>query len=469
MQHLFSAQFARALALLTLACPFAHADTDFDPLTLSLAEEEAVAAAGGPVTRRGVDLEGWLQHHAWRGGRLAPGTQAPESQARLALDFRRDWTLSPGWRATLSDRLESAQNLDAGRQTQTCNALREAFVSWRGDSTVPVPAQPTKEIAPEGEAFFVDMGRINQRLGVASGYNPTDWFRGGAVVSGVSQNPATLRQNRLGTVAVRGQWLSATQAWTLAWVPQLSNREHPDERDLATGLERTNRQQAVLVRWAPAINERVSLDLAALSRGGEIESGLNATALLGDSLLAGLELSSARRPWLPTVDSALSAVPPASQSALRLAAGASWTAESGITLTLERHYAADALSAPSWRDWQSALRQHGASGAAVNAVNAAYGRLTSDLAYRQDLLVRDMWFARTAWDDAFGWKGFNIAAFARRNAYDRSRSWQAEASWNDRQDWSLRCIVGGNAGRETSEFGGRAQRVYASLSLVFYR
>lgn len=434
------------LTAVVLASQPLRAETSPDPLSLGIEESAPEEAA-----HAGLSVETWLQRYDWRNQ-----TASPDSQARLALDFRREWALAPGWRSTFSDRLESARALDGSAPSETRNALREAFVTWEGD----VGGQNA-----EKESVFVDAGRINQRLGVASAYNPTDYFRGGAVVSSVSQNPATLRQNRLGAVAVRTQWLDANQAWTFAWVPKLTDRDTVDTHDFALGLERTNREQAFLLRWAPKLGERVSLDVPLLARDSRIEAGLNATALITDALVATLELASARRAPLPDAAQALARQVPDERRALRLAAGGTWTAESGVSLTLERHYAGDALSRSSWRAWQDALRQPGAAG---GAAAAAYGRLASDLGYRQDLLVRDMWFARLAWDDAFQRKGLNLSAFVRQNAYDRSRSWQAEAAWNDRHDWSLRFLVGGNRGGEFSEFGRRSQRGYGAVSLTLY-
>ena len=439
-----------ALLPLTAFAPL-YAEPAVDPLSLGVEDKAPAEAIAG------LSLEGWLQGYSWR-NKLS----SPSSQGRLAVDFRRDWTLSPHWRASLSNRLESAQPLNGTAQTEARNVLRESFFSWHTDFS---RSESGGQADAEIDAFYVDVGRINQRLGVASGYNPTDYFRAGSVISSVSQNLATLRQNRLGTVTVRAQWLSATHAVSLAWVPQLSDRDTSDTHSFSLGLERTNRQQASLLRWASSLGERISLDIPVLARNSRIETGLNVTALVGDSLVTTLELSTARRDALPTVADAVAARPATQQRSLRLAVGGTWTAASGIALTLERHYAGEALTKSSWNAWRRAMRQGGAGG---DAANAAFGRLASDLGYRQDLLVRDMWFGRIAWDDAFQRKGLNLVAFMPLNAYDRSHSWQAEASWNDRRDWSLRFIVGGNRGGESSEFGKRAQQAFGSLGVVLF-
>lgn len=451
----------RAAALLLLlggqVAPALAGEALFDPLALSGAPDSAPPAG----ERFGLTLEAWRQSSLRRAAALSPGRPAPAGEWRAAVDLRREWPLAAQWRASLSDRLERSSDESYPGGERWRNALREAFVSWRGEL-----AGPAGE-ADAARSLFVDLGRINQRLGVASGYNPTDVFRSGAQLASLSQNPAELRQNRLGTVAWRAQWLSAGQATTLAWVPRLSTRDAQDTRPGALGLERTNRYETALLRWAPALGERVSLDLPVVLRQGEgLRRGLNATALLGDALVGTLELDAARRAALPTVAAALAGAPPVGRFALRAALGATWTSAQGWSLTLERHRADDALARRDWADWRQAMQAPDGGPA-----RAAYGRLAGDLAYRQDLLVRDQYFARLAWDDAFGQRGVNLSAFVRRNAFDGSFGWQTEAAWNDRRDWSLRLLLGGNRGgasTASTEFGARAQRAFGAVSLSLF-
>ena len=87
------------------------------------------------------------------------------NQARLSLDVNYDATLRPGWRLVFADRIDRTnRSNDAGNDT--VNSLKEAYVSWH----------------PEGNNIL-DAGRINARYGVAYGYNPTDFFRSGALRS----------------------------------------------------------------------------------------------------------------------------------------------------------------------------------------------------------------------------------------------------------------------------------------------
>src|SRR5207244_12924542 len=108
---------------------------------------------------------------------------------RLSLDFMHASPFATGWRAVLSDRLDHMRPSDGA--ADTINSLREAYVSWQ----------------PQSASTVVDAGRVNLRYGPGYGYNPTDFFRDGALRTITSIDPFALRENRLGTVVARGQRL----------------------------------------------------------------------------------------------------------------------------------------------------------------------------------------------------------------------------------------------------------------------
>src|SRR4051812_8400318 len=84
---------------------------------------------------------------------------SPTRAQRLSLDTLYDARLAPTWRAVVADRLDLAWR-GAPTYGDFINTLKEAYVSW----------QPNAD-------NISDAGRINPRYGVATGYNPTDYFR----------------------------------------------------------------------------------------------------------------------------------------------------------------------------------------------------------------------------------------------------------------------------------------------------
>jgi hypothetical protein len=139
----------------------------------------------------------------------------------------------------------------------------------------------------------------------------------------------------------------------------------------------------------------------------------------------------------------------------RLAAGVSWTTPLGLVLSVEQHYAGDALAASDWEDWRTA------TGPAAGRL----GALRQDLQERQDLLTRRYGFARLAWDRALGLASLDLSAFVRRNAADGSAFWQAEAVWHADERWDLGLQHTRSTGAGDSEFGAAPTRATLGLYL----
>lgn len=354
----------------------------------------------------------------------------PQQAIRSVLDFRKEWRLGEQARLTLSDRLEWLQD-DTGHATVR-NALREAFVSVGWD-----------------DAWFVDLGRINVRSGVGLGFNPSDWLREGASLPQTTQNPASQRENRLGTVMLKVQTVQGWGAAHLALIPHLAAR--PDEVS-PYGLDfgRTNADPALHVRLAPRLSERLSLDLLAYARKGRRPQwGLNSTAVLGDAWIAHLEWSTGGREGL---------VGPAATRAQslhhRVAAGLSWTTSNDAVLAIERHLATDALSRDDWAIWRLSLE---------GATARRLGPLRAERSAAQAPLVRDAWFVRLALNGLLRDPDIDLSGFVRLNPHDHSRLWQFDGSWHASAQVSVHASVGGFAGVTRSEFGANPLRSFVAL------
>ncbi|WP_028312400.1 hypothetical protein [Derxia gummosa] len=440
------------------------------------ADALALGVAGPPAERLvpGLRIEAGQQRLSWRDAAARTGTATPVFAWREALDYRREWDAGR-WRFAFSDRLEAAQFAGDDRPDETRNALREAWASLDA-----------------GNGLFLDAGRVNQRQGLGQGWNPSDFLRPYSVVTRTSQDPASLRENRLGTAMLRAQWLGSAGSAQLALIPRLSARDTLATADLAPGFERTNRRAAAQLRLAPVLDERTTFDAVAQAReGGAPQVGANLSRLAGDSVIVWLEWSGANRPRsapratgsaaggnggagssgnaagsaaAATGDgataTAFDAADPAAPRAWasRRVIGASWTTPWEVQLSLEHWRMDDAPDAAGWR----AIR----AGLVSPEAGATYAAWRNDLAERGLPVVRSNWFARAAWDRAFGRADLDLSAFVRVNGYDRSRFWQAEAAWHASERLTLRLIASGSTGSGpgaagtagASEFGGLAQR-----------
>ncbi|MDQ8020718.1 MAG: hypothetical protein REI94_02690 [Moraxellaceae bacterium] len=433
-----SLRLRRALLLAAWALP-AHVAAQtappvdapaLDPLALQIQPAEADA-------RIGLRMEAWAQGVDLRDG----ASNGDDMLGRAVLDFRREWRINEALRFGFSDRMEAVEgNADAADRQR--NALRELYLNWQ--------ATPS---------WYVDAGRINLRQGVALGYNPTDWLRENAVVMRSSQNPAALRENRLGAVMLRAQAVDTRGSAQLALIPQLSDEDTSgsrfDDQFWSLGLERTNRHRAALFRVSPRTGERVVADFTAFTRAGDApQLGSNLSYTASDSLILQMEWSGGRRAALPAAGETNSAT----DWFNRIAIGGAWTSPVGLVLTLEHHYAGDALSETEWNAWR------GVQGSGARAL----GEMRRGVTERQDLLVRHYWFGRAAWDRAFGVEQLDLSAFVRRNAWDHSSMMQLEGTWHVSDRLDVSAMVNRMIGNDSSEFGSSPVRSALAVYLRWF-
>lgn len=350
---------------------------------------------------------------------------------RLSLDAQYDARFAPGWRAVFADRLDLAWRGEPVYD-DFINTLKEAYVSWQ----------------PRPQRIF-DLGRVNLRYGVATGYNPTDYFRAGAVRSLVSVAPASLRENRLGTAIVRAQTFWTSGALTALYAPKLADA--PNTTPFSPDFGSTNNEQ----RWLLAYSQRLATDFTPqfLVFGQSHDApqfGLNLTTLLNDATVAYLEWSGGTS---PSLRSEALGLPDDSAFRSRAAAGVTYTAPSKLSLTLEYDYNGAGLDDDGW----DALRN---------------GPLNTYLQYRsfvqtlQEIPTRRNAFLAALWQDAFVIH-LDLSAFQRIDIVDYSRLSFLEARyhWN-RADIALQWQR--NSGGPGTDFGALPQEQIWQLVATYF-
>ncbi|CAG1017360.1 hypothetical protein BURC_02006 [Burkholderiaceae bacterium] len=393
------------------------ADADLD--ALSLADKPAEPQQAAKAWRAYVEGAGGREW--WRGG----GTT---DLARASIDLRYDGTLAPGLRAVLSNRLDLVRSGNAPRK-HNVNALREAYLSWQ--------AQPD---------LIVDAGRVNIRHGAAWGFNPTDYFKGGALRSVVSPDPAALRENRLGTVVLQGQKLWSRSALSAAWSPRLERR--PSDETWSLDLGSTNPRHRWLLAGSHKFGERLNPQL--LLHGGEdtpTQLGLNVSGLLNDATVGYLEFSAGKGRSLRS--QALGWEEDES-SQQRAAVGLTVTTGFNLSLTAEAQYSS---AAPNRAEWE-----------ALTAVERL--QFLGAAQRLQELPVRRAAFFYATWKDAFV-RRHDLSAFVRHDPVTRSRAQWIETRYHwDRIDLALQYQL--FSGRAGSVFGSVPQHRVLELSLRMF-
>jgi hypothetical protein len=391
-----------AAALLIFAGPptaAATAGDDDDAAALSL---QSAAAASTPARGSSLAIIG---EAAFTDADLEGGGRADTE--RLSLEVRDDARLAPDWRFVFGDRLDidySGGGNGNGSETgsgngnvtgsgnangnglQKINTLKQAYVSW----------QPTSDL-------LVDLGRINTREGVAFGYNPTDFFRTDALRTIESLDPDSLRDERLGTVMLRGESLWNGGALTAVYAPKLGGA--PSNAAFSPDFGATN----AAGRWLLSLTQRLTPSwspqwLLFGNDQGMAQLGLDSTALLGDATVAYLEASGGRLGSLLTQSQNLPA-DPAWRG--RAAAGLTYSTTHKLALTLEYEYDGAALGTRGWAAVRSGDPQ-------------TYGRYRNFVTAQQELPTRQALFAYASWQDV-GIRHLDWSAFLRLDLLDHSR------------------------------------------------
>ncbi len=414
----------RALVLLLLAATAPALADDEDAAALLLADQTTATA------EQSRDWRVFAETAARESRRQGPGLAL--HGARVSIDARFDKTFAPGWRAVFADRMDM-NRMDGVSGNRDINTLKEAYLSWQ--------AQPDR---------VADLGRINARNGVAMGYNPTDYFRSGALRSVVSLDPASLRENRLGSAMLRGQALWNSGSFTALYSPKLADK--PSDSVFSPDLGATNQR----ARWLVAASEKLSDALSPqwLLSGGAGQSpqlGLNLTGLANDATVAYFEWSGGRAASL-----AAQALPIRDDAAFRsrLSTGLTYTTPGNLSLTAEYEYNGAGLDQAGW----NALRR---------GPPAAYGLYRGFVADIQDPPTRQHLFLYALWQDAMI-KHLDLAAMVRYDATDHSRLQWLEARYHwTRVDLALQTQL--NTGSPGSNYGVLPERrIWQALLRYFF-
>jgi hypothetical protein len=389
-----------------------------------------------------------------------PGPGAAHWENRLSIDGRTTVGLTDGLRATVSDRLSFTGDDRRGfpERRNFRNDLREAYIT----------AEPLTR-------FYLEAGRINVKNGVASGYNPTDFFRTGTAVDQSSSDPSALRENRLGTAMVRGQAVWDGVSASLLYAPRLIHRPEPGAPTptLDPQFDKTNTTN----RWLATLDveiAKVATQFLIHQDGDRTRFGLNASATLTNSVIGYIEWAGGR--GLDLADAAFAdgrasgLFPPGMPQLLGagggarfqndLAIGASWTSEHKVTVNAEYHFHQAGLTGRQWDNWFDA-------GTTGDRAAAQMWQVRSYASFRQEPAARHRLFLRAAWTDAVIPR-LELSAFSLVDLGDGSATAQVQASYPLSDAWSVSALASANLGRRRSEFGSVPEAGRGIVQLVRY-
>jgi hypothetical protein len=350
---------------------------------------------------------------------------------RLSLDVALDKTLGGGWRLIFADRLDWDWQ-DQSPDDYKINTLKEAYLSW--------------QLTPSD---IVDFGRINTRYGVATGYNPTDYFREDAVRSVVSINPSSLRNNRLGSVMLRSQFLWDGGGLTALISPKITDT--PSNEAFNPDFGATNNTNRWLLALSQQLSEGLNPQFLLYGKAGQTpQVGVDLTYLIGDATVAFLEWSGGND--ISLYAQALGGAP-RDVFRNRLAGGLTYTASNKLSLTAEAEYNGAALDSEGWATLGSGPLPR-------------YEQYRNVAQALQDLPTRTALFMYASWPDAWI-THLDLTALTRQDMIDHSRLAWGEVRYHwDHTDLAVQWQRDG--GRPWSDFGVLPQRTAWQTVLTYY-
>lgn len=396
----------------------------------NLDELDALALADAPPAAV-EEVRAWQAFAEVASGPVTAPDGSVTPNHRLSLDFQVDKAFVHGWRGVLANRLDMKWPAPTGDE-HSINTLKEAYLSW----------QPADD-------RLLDLGRVNVRNGVATGYNPTDFFRAGAVRTVVSGDPGSLKKNRLGSVMLRGQTLWNGGSITALASPKIADL--PSDTAFSPDYGATNNQS----RWMLALSQKVTESITPqwLLYGEDrqpAQLGVNLTKLIGDATVSYLEWSggnsrSQLSKALQTADD--------TEFHQRVAAGATYTASNKLSVTLEYAYNDAALNDTQWESLQSGSP-------------LAYGRYRLWTQWTQEIPTQRMATVFAYWPDA-SVQHLDLSAMVRTNLADNSRMHWVEARYHwSHTDLALQWQA--NSGGPVTDYGAAQQQRAWQLSLRQY-
>lgn len=439
---------ALVLALLCAAMPAAaQEDSDLSRIPSTVDNPAATPPPATTPSHGKYFLQDALSLLSRRGTFAVPYPGSPSSPwaNRTSVDAMDQWSLADNLTAHLSDRLDVTFAEGMGFPGDAVrNDFREGYLSWE-------PLQQT----------YLEFGRINVRNGIAYGYNPTDFFKSRTLVAQSSADPSALRENRLGTVMLRGQTIWDSGSLTLIYAPKLRTPTPLTATGdwIDPGFGQTNGADRFLASLALDVGEWNPQALV-YHESGRTKFGLNLSHLIGDAIVAHAEWAGGESAnliaealafgketgTLPPFATTQPPVPTSRAFRNDLAIGGTWSGgESELMVTVEYEFHQAGLSSHDWHDWFAA-------GATDPALGQQLWFVRAYAADQQQPMSRHQLFTHVSWSDAFILH-LGLSVFALTNLNDGSTTAQFSAGYDINDNWSVAAFVGGSFGGARTEWG----------------
>lgn len=391
-----------------------------------------------------------------------PVQNSPKAINRLYLDMR--WQTPPAgdFGVHLSDRINLVNTSKQAGSTCDClrNDLRELYTTWS-----------------PGDAIFVDLGWTNFRNGVASAFNPTDVFKDRAVLDFDTADASVLREDRLGPLMARGQYVFDKGSITAAYAPRLSDPDPFGEPNSAVSFRtgRINAGERFILKGNVRLGRDFAPEVLVFKTHGDWRLGVNLTRGLGDKATAYVEAAGGSRRTLAAdaiqfgiLTGALpaQATTPVGddgkQVLAQLAAGVNYTTNANVTLSVEYDYNGAGLSPDDWRAWMKL-------GAAAPGllVRGQFWYAREYAQQFQEPFLQHNIFVRAGSDNAFI-RDLSLSGLAIVSPVDGSAIIQGGLDYSINGGYSFGLVAFSSVGAHDTQYGSLPSKFGIAFSISYY-
>lgn len=304
-------------------------------------------------------------------------------------------------------------------------------------------------------ALFVDFGRFNHRSGVATGFNPTDYYKAYVGIDTTDTDARSRRNNRLGTLGLRFEKLLPGGSFNLILSPEISADEGTlagDKDFSGLNVDRSNAKDRALLSFAKSSARGRYMRFSLLAAGASSAIGLAKSMVLTDKLLSFAELSVAqgRTRFSDSVqeEPELAERFVSSEERVRLQSslGFSYTSSLDIETTFEYHYSGFAATRQEESAWFALLESEPQLAGELWSIRQHYSEL-------EEPFIRHTLWLRSVWNEPV--ENVSIGVIGSLNPDDASGMTQLSVNYNAANRLSL-------AGRLTA-FHGSSESFFGTV------
>jgi len=339
--------------------------------------------------------------------------------------------------------------------------IKEAYLSWQ--------QSPTQ---------FFDIGRINIKSGIASGFNPTDYFKVGSLIDRNTEDVSQLRDARIGALVFQGQKLWEGGSLSVVVSPKITNKDNnwsTNKNIYGLNLQKSNDRSRVMLKLNQKITEDFAPEIIYYNESGKHNLGLNISRAFNNQWLGYAEWNIGERRKL--VDEAFESLsnnqrlhPLISQKFTKdqsdsyqqqFAVGFSYTSSLNITTNVEYHYNQASLSKAQSKKWFDI--------AETSNNSAVLGQLLSirGLARtRNEPLGQHSLFLRSKWNDAIT-ENLDLTGLLISDLNDNSHLLQLEAEYELNPKSSLSLKLAKFQGDPKSNYGSLDNDLTTTLQFMY--